>query len=225
MVGNPAEAQIDPRSYGLDGTGMASDRGPYVALYGGKIFFPLDPRTDEVNMESIGHALSQICRFAGHCNGFYSVAQHCYHVACYILNAGGSKTEALYGLLHDSAEGVGIGDVISQVKRLAKVYNLEGDITDLKKVERRVTEVIYAAHGLHGPEPDIVKEADISILVAESEDLFPWEASRAMFAGLGIRTESCPKRITPWESHKARHMYQSLLWFLTADEEELYDVS
>ena len=50
--------------------------GDFIQTYSGIEFYPLDPRIEEVKLLDIAHALSNICRFTGHCNEFYSVAQH-----------------------------------------------------------------------------------------------------------------------------------------------------
>ena len=38
------------------------------------IFYATDPRSEEVHLLDIAHGLSLICRYAGQCKHFYSVA-------------------------------------------------------------------------------------------------------------------------------------------------------
>lgn len=50
--------------------------GDWMQTYSGAAFWPLDPRPEDINLDDIAHALSMLCRFGGHCRGFYSVAEH-----------------------------------------------------------------------------------------------------------------------------------------------------
>jgi len=67
----------------------------WIATASGRKMFPLDPRAEDIAIEDIAKALSQLCRFTGHCRSFYSVAEHCLRVshAC-------DPADALWGLLH-----------------------------------------------------------------------------------------------------------------------------
>ena len=51
------------------------DRG--IQLYSGVFFDYNNPDESDVGIDDIAHALSHVCRFAGHVSSFYSVAQHC----------------------------------------------------------------------------------------------------------------------------------------------------
>jgi len=51
-------------------------KGDYLGTFSGKHFWPLDPKPEDINLQDIIHALSNICRFNGHTNRFYSVAEH-----------------------------------------------------------------------------------------------------------------------------------------------------
>ncbi len=61
--------------------------------------FPLDPGIEEIDILDIAHALSNICRFNGHVQKFYSVAEHSCHVHDLI-----PKPWQLGALMHDSSE-------------------------------------------------------------------------------------------------------------------------
>jgi len=61
--------------------------GDWIQTFSGLQFWPLDPRPDEINIEDIAHALSLQCRFGGHCNRFYSVADHSIHVSMLVENS------------------------------------------------------------------------------------------------------------------------------------------
>lgn len=83
----------------------------------GKIVNLLHPTEDVIDIRDIASALSKICRFGGHVNQFYSVAQHCVLVAA--MAPENIKKEAL---LHDAAEAY-LGDVIKPLKvKLGGLY-------------------------------------------------------------------------------------------------------
>src|SRR4051812_43149736 len=70
-----------------------------IITHTGKWFNVLDPNPDEVDIEDIAHALALQCRFTGHTDEFYSVAQHSVLVANHCPSEYG-----IYGLLHDGSE-------------------------------------------------------------------------------------------------------------------------
>lgn len=48
----------------------------WIQTYSGKKFEPLNPSIDSIDIIDIAHSLSMICRFNGHSQRFYSVAEH-----------------------------------------------------------------------------------------------------------------------------------------------------
>lgn len=50
--------------------------GKWMFTYTGAKFWPLDPRPEEMPIETIAYALSKQCRYAGHVARFFSVAEH-----------------------------------------------------------------------------------------------------------------------------------------------------
>lgn len=84
-----------------------------IRTYTGKEFqFTADIDPDTIDIRDIAHALSHLCRFTGHTNLFYSVAQHCLLVAEKIH--GGPEVK-LAALLHDAAEAY-VGDLSSPLR-------------------------------------------------------------------------------------------------------------
>lgn len=82
----------------------------WIMTHTGKKFRPFSPRIEDIDIEDIAHALSNLCRFNGHTSKFYSVAEHS------ILVSELCPDELkLKGLLHDAAEAY-LGDVPSPLK-------------------------------------------------------------------------------------------------------------
>lgn len=130
--------------------------GPTILLVSGAYFSFEHPERTPLPVEDIAHALSNICRFTGHCRGFYSVAQHAV-LTSYLA----PPEHAFHALHHDDVEAV-MGDVSSPLKRLIPQY---------KAIERRVEAVILAQFGLPAETPPEVKRADLVALRTEQRDL------------------------------------------------------
>lgn len=142
-----------------------SDRraGNWMSTYTGRRFYPLDPREDEVYLNDISHALSNICRYGGHTLGFYSVAQHSVLVS-YIVR----EEYALMGLLHDAAEAY-LGDIIRPLKG-----SLFVGVRDFECIESHLLQVIFRALKVdypHWGDWEHIKTADAIAMKAEVRNL------------------------------------------------------
>lgn len=100
----------------------------WIQTFSGKKFFPLEPEKNEYDIHDIAHALSLKCRFGGHCQRFYSVAEHCVRVADIV-----APESKLWALLHDAAEAY-LPDVCQPIK--GDVY-----IADPKRMAMRLRDV------------------------------------------------------------------------------------
>jgi hypothetical protein len=135
-----------------------NSRGPFITTFTGR-FHPFSPRASEVNIYDIAHALSMQCRYSGHGERFYSVAEHSVLVAREVLDNTGSKSEALASLLHDAPEALsGFGDIASPVK---------SRVPFIMQVEARIFGAIAAYAGIAPIIPPIVHEVDRRITADE----------------------------------------------------------
>lgn len=118
--------------------------GWFVTRSGNK-FFPLNPKLEEIHISDIAFALSNICRFGGHVQ-FYSVAEHCCHVA----DACPTHLKLL-GLLHDATEAY-LGDMVRPLKhqmpeyrevedslwaKISERFNLPPFMSEIKYIDNR----------------------------------------------------------------------------------------
>lgn len=150
-----------------------------IRTYSGRLVDPLEVTHADIDISDIAHALSQICRFTGHCKEFYSVAQHSVHVSESCV-----PEYALQGLLHDASEAY-LQDIASPLKR-SDVFAL------YRELEAKTQKLIYAHFGLPEEEPQEVKRADqelfhiekISLMntfhpVPEVKHIHPWHPLKA----------------------------------------------
>ena len=127
-----------------------------IQLKGGKFFDYLDMKPDSIEIMDIAHALSMQCRFNGHVDHFYSVAQHSVLVSMYV-----PPEHAMVGLMHDATEAY-IGDMASPLKQL---------IPQFREVEDQVWQIIAEKFKLPGTLPQSVKEIDKRACLSEAMDL------------------------------------------------------
>jgi len=88
--------------------GVAFELGsPCVGTFTGQLVNLVMPARETIDIEDIAHALANLCRFGGHTQYFYSVAEHCCHA--HDLCQVNGPDAALAALLHDAHEAY-LGD-------------------------------------------------------------------------------------------------------------------
>ena len=129
----------------------------WIQTYTGKKFHLFDPKLDEIDIVDIAHGLSNICRYTGQCNAFYSVAQHSVLISQLV-----SEKNALQGLMHDSAEAY-ISDLSSPLKH---------GLWEYRVLENRLLKFIFGKFNIAYPVSEEVNYQDRALCVLEKEKLF-----------------------------------------------------
>lgn len=158
---------------------MTEITNTWIETFTGVMFRPLDPRPRDIKIEDIAHALSNLCRYAGHTKEFYSVAQHS------ILVAEQCPDDCkLWGLLHDAAEAY-IADLPRPVKRC---------LPDYKVIEEELLRTVAARFRLPYPIPQVVLDIDTKMLKIEHRDVMvrhgnEWSCDN--LATLPVKIDEC----------------------------------
>ena len=110
--------------------------GDWMMTHTGRHVDPLNVRAEDICLEDIAFALSNLCRFGGHVR-FYSVAEHCVRVC----RAAPPELQRA-ALLHDAAEAY-IGDIIRPLKRSIIVQDADqcggyADREPIRDLEERI---------------------------------------------------------------------------------------
>lgn len=127
-----------------------------IRTYTGKVFDlkVMDP--ESICIEDIAHALSLTCRFSGHIDGLYSVAQH-----SLMANYYASPENKLQALMHDASEAY-IGDMPSPFKKM---------MPDYKMIENNLMKQIAIKYKFDWPLCQEVKDIDRRLLDQEWDSL------------------------------------------------------
>ena len=180
-------------------------KNPCMLTYTGKLINPLDLTVDDVCIEDIAHALSNMCRYNGHVSQFYSVAEHCVLLAITDEYPGYTP----WKLLHDASEAY-LPDVCAGYKDY---------LGDFNEIEERILRVIAEKFGLPYLEGDVLAEVKIG-----DREMIYWEAKELMPAS-HIWKEIQPKvlrakkveilKLTPWQAEELylkafHHMYRPI---------------
>jgi hypothetical protein len=168
----------------------------WIQTYTDRAFDPVHPVASAVHLEDIAQSLSLQCRFAGHVQEHYSVAQHSVLVFRLVESWTSSTTAQIQALLHDASEAY-LVDVPAPLKQtaLGRIYY---------DYERRVANVIGTRFGVSlDPIPRVVRTADAIMLATERRDL----KGPAPAPGGWPDVEPLPERVTPWPAATAKREF------------------
>lgn len=170
---------------------------PAVSTKSGRRVSLLNPSPSQIVIGDIAHSLAHQCRFNGHTNKFYSVAQHSVLVASIL-----PRELRLAGLLHDATEAY-LGDVVQPLKDLLPEY---------QSIEANFCEVLGARFGVNLQHNDVIRHADLVLLATERRDLMPMDtADWSSIAGI----TPLRRTINPKSPEAASAQFMEMFFMLT----------
>lgn len=163
----------------------------------GGIFYPLDPRVEEINLQDVAHGLSHKARFTGHTKFFYSTAEHAVRVSECVRKLGGTLMQQFVGLHHDDSDAY-IPDVPTPLKVLP-------EFQFFREVEKKIEYACYERFGCIVDDYSVVKKADMILLLTEKRDLMP--KVNQNWGKFDAEPIPSPYRIRPWSPERAKQEY------------------
>ena len=185
-----------PQGFSMTVTPLDPSRGLWFQTASGRIFYPHAPRAEDVFLGDIARSLSMQCRFNGHCEAFYSVAEHSRWVSLRVApveeldilaratsDVGKQAYQdlvhtGLFGLMHDAAEAY-----CCDIPRPLKV-----DLPGYKEIEERNWLAVCDAFALNPELPQCVHDADVAMLYAERVQVMHPALASLEDWGMGLKS-------------------------------------
>lgn len=166
-----------------------AEEEPWILTRSGIKFASLRPDPDRVRVTDIAWALSMRCRYGGHCDRFYSVAEHSVLVFESVRRqAPDDRDLNLAALFHDAHEAYSpFGDVYSPFKpHFPMIREVEDGLDRAIAAKMRFDPNLF-----HDP---VVRETDHRILFDERSALLPtagndWAIDSSGLDPLGVKIE------------------------------------
>ena len=160
-----------------------------IETYTGQIVRPLLMRLRDLDIRDIAHALSMKCRYTGHCQSYFSVAQHSVQMSIFALPG-----TAEWRLMHDVGEAY-LPDIASPIKHRFPL---------IVEAEKHILNLVREKWSLPPYDFDEVHKADVA--------MGRWEAHNLMkrVAGFEWFSHFNPLDGTPlmsWYPGLAEHMF------------------
>lgn len=163
-----------------------------------------NPHPDSIDINDIGQALSNLCRFGGQVPEFYSVAEHSIHCWELAENLNLSPKVQRTVLLHDASEAYCI-DVPRTLKKLLQGY---------QEIENNIQKVIGNKYDTEFPFSEIVHQIDNTLLKQEAEwfgfNCTDWNFGPILPCGRNFISEAPIKDHAYW-AREYVSIYQSLI--------------
>jgi hypothetical protein len=201
LEGRPTAPRSDAPSPHEDGRDAWAAAVGNIETASGQRYSFEDPQPETILLEDIAHALSNVCRFAGHIRRFNSVAEHSVLVSRIVEAQTGDAYWTAVALLHDAHEAY-IWDAPSPVKPLlGDTFKRLGRIADEAIASKFLPQI--SPPGLAPRADDFknshVKAADRTALVVEGRALLPVGPTDAEWEPLppGVQWDG---GLTPYEA-------------------------
>lgn len=130
----------------------------YIQVFTRGKFWPLEPHRGAIDLHDIAHSLSLLCRYAGHIDRFYSVAQHSIMVSLLV-----PAKDALWGLMHDASEAY-LLDIPAPLKKMDA-------LRPYREAEAKLMRAIALTFHMESEQPESIHEADLKARRVEAEEL------------------------------------------------------
>jgi hypothetical protein len=143
-----------------------------ILIGDGRYYDFRNPSLDGVDVRFLARAISRICRFTGHCDRFYSVAEHSVWVSHLV-----PSHLARQALVHDLHEAL-VGDVSSPLKGVIGA--------EYKRLEQEAWALVADLCGVPVTVDPLVKRADLVMLGVERRKILandsgePWDILRGI---------------------------------------------
>jgi uncharacterized protein len=145
----------------------------WIQTFSGKQFYPVDPDPAAFSIRDQARALSMLCRYVGHVDRFYSVAEHAVRVSRlagelaerngYPLDSWTGLEWQRWGLIHDNSEAY-TGDMSLPLKS-------HPALAGFRELEHQLQTKIAVWLGLPEHEPALVAVADELLMGIEARAL------------------------------------------------------
>jgi hypothetical protein len=164
--------------------------GPYLQTVSGRWVNPFNPDPSQLDAGDIARALANQCRFGGHCNVFYSVAQHSVIVSQLVEERDGEVEDVFAALMHDAAEAY-LGDMPHPLKHRSPLgvafkaaedhleevirerFRIKPDVPEIKRADRALLATerrAFSAETWHWPELEGVEPLDLELTAWSPDD-------------------------------------------------------
>jgi hypothetical protein len=183
-----------------------TERQDFIRTFTGRKWYHNAPRAEDVSVQDIAHALSQLTRYTGHLAMFYSVAEHSVRVSRLV-----PEVDAWEGLFHDATE--------AYCQDLSRPFKRSPGMEVYKYYEALNYKAIAEALNLD-QEPQSVKEADLILLAWEKRDLFRQCQHPETWAVWSAAKGECPTdkipnhRLVPWTAMQAEFEFMNRFYEL-----------
>ena len=179
-----------------------------IVTHTGQVVELRNIQVQDICLADIVHSLPMQCRYNGHCDRFYSVAEHCIRASWRAFEEGLSPMLQMAALLHDASETY-IGDIVYGVKRLP---TLQAEIASLEvMVNTAICGAFKLPKGIFSH--PAIKKIDVEMLTLEMSSLFP-AALEPTVECYGIPTNVEGKTIRPiGDVEVVREVFRDMVFY------------